>query len=133
MIDPVWAERLAALTAAAAAALILVTALHMRSGLRHLREPLWVGFGLGFCLFASVILIEVAIGMGESRIIDPRLYGLVDAVFGAALPEELAKALVLLFIVLRHEEVRRLRRTPAFYAPRAFQGAARAQATPAFD
>ena len=107
MIDPAWAERLAALTAAAAPALFLMALLHTRSGMRHLREPLWVGFGLGFCLFASVILVEVAIGMGESRIIDPRLYGLVDAVFGAALPEELAKALVLMFIVLRHEDVRR--------------------------
>ena len=106
MLDAVWIERTAAL-AAAAPGLALLYALHLRAGLRHLREPMWIAFGLGFCLFAPVIIAEIAIGLAESAIGDPRLYGLVDAFLGAAVPEEMAKILVLIFIMLRHEDLAR--------------------------
>ncbi len=107
MIDLIWIERLGAVIAASAPALLLLGLLHHRAGLRHLREPMWVAFGFGFCLFAPVIVVEIMVGVAESRIFDPRAYGLVDAFFGAALPEELAKGLVLLFILMRHEDLGR--------------------------
>lgn len=98
--------RLLAAVSAIAPALALLLFFAGSASWRHLRELVWIGFGLGF---AAAIPIAGIAGLYTPFIlsIEPvRLHALGVAFLGAAIPEEVGKFLVVFYFMLRHEDMR---------------------------
>lgn len=98
--------RLLAAVSAIAPALALLLYFSGSMSWRHLRELVWIGFGLGF---AAAIPIAGIAGLYAPFIlaIEPvRLHALAVAFLGAAIPEEVGKFLVVFYFMLRHEDMR---------------------------
>lgn len=97
--------RLLAAVSAIAPALALLLYFAGSTSWRHLRELVWIGFGLGF---AAAIPIAGVAGLYTPLIetIEPvRLHAFAVAFLGAAIPEEVGKFLVVLYFMLRHEDM----------------------------
>lgn len=104
-LDGLHLRLLAAVSAIAPALAILLYFAGSRSW-RHLRELVWIGFGLGFV--AAIPIAGIA-GLYTPAIlaIEPvRLHALAVAFLGAAIPEEVGKFLVVFYFMLRHEDMR---------------------------
>lgn len=104
-LDSLHLRLLAAASAIAPALAILLFFAGSRSW-NHLRELVWIGFGLGF---AAAIPIAGIAGLYTPFIlsVEPvRLHAFAVAFFGAAIPEEVGKFLVVFYFMLRHEDMR---------------------------
>lgn len=98
--------RLLAAVSAIAPALALLLYFAGSASWRHLRELVWIGFGLGF---AAAIPIAGVAGLYTpfiETIETVRLHALAVAFLGAAVPEEVGKFLVVFYFMLRHEDMR---------------------------
>ncbi len=99
--------RLLAAMSAIAPALALLLYFTVSASWRHLRESIWIGFGLGF---AAAIPIAGIAGLYTPFIEDIEsihLHALAVAFLSAAVPEEVGKFLVVFYFMLRHEDLRR--------------------------
>ena len=99
--------RLVAAGAAVAPASALLTYFSMHPAWRHLRELIWISFGLGFSVAIPIAGIAALYAPGIAHIEGFRLHAAAVAFLEASIPEELGKLLVVTAIVLRHEDLRR--------------------------
>lgn len=99
--------RLVAAGAAAAPATALLIYFAMHHAWRHLRELIWISFGLGFSVAIPIAGIAALYAPSIEGIESIRLQAAAVAFLEASIPEELGKLLVVACIVLRHEDLRR--------------------------
>jgi RsiW-degrading membrane proteinase PrsW (M82 family) len=99
--------RLVAACAAAGPAALLIGYFYSAKAWRHLRELIVVAFGLGFSVAIPIAGIASLYAPEIATIKDVRLHAAAVAFFEAAVPEELGKLLVVICILLRHEDLRR--------------------------
>lgn len=99
--------RLVAACAAVAPASALLAYFSMHQAWRHLRELIWISFGLGFSVAIPISGIAALYAPGIAHIEGVRLHAAAVAFLEASIPEELGKLLVVTSIVLRHEDLRR--------------------------
>lgn len=99
--------RLIAAGAAVAPAAILLAYFQAAGSWRHLRELVWVSFGLGFSVAIPIAGIAALYSPEIAKIAAVRPHALAVAFLEASVPEELGKLLVVVCIVLRHEDLRR--------------------------
>lgn len=83
---------------------LLVWYFHARDVFREPAEVLWKTFGLGALIVAPVLLFAWPAYQAAQAVESPLLYGLISAFFGAAIPEEIFKFLVLWLYAMRHSE-----------------------------
>lgn len=99
--------RLIAAAAAMAPALAMLAYFSLSGTWKHLRELIWIDFGLGFSvaipIAGAAVLVTPLIGLTN----DIRLHALSVAFLEAAIPEEVGRFLIVVFFVLRHEDLRR--------------------------
>lgn len=72
-----------------------------------LREAVWASFGLGILVVYPVVALEAFYWPQIKQIGDAHLYSFMISFFGAALPEETAKLLIVFYFSLRHEDLTR--------------------------
>lgn len=99
--------RLIAACSAVAPAAALIAYFCMSSTWRHLRELVWISFGLGFSLAIPIAGVTTLYAPMIATIPGVRLHALAVAFLEASVPEELGKLLVVFCILLRHEDLRR--------------------------
>jgi RsiW-degrading membrane proteinase PrsW (M82 family) len=105
-LDSLHWRFLAAASAVAPAAMML-TYFCMAGAWRHLRELIWISFGFGFSVAIPIAGIAALYAPEIARIDAVRLHAAAVAFLEASIPEELGKLLVMVCIVLRHEDLRR--------------------------
>ncbi len=89
-------------TSAIAPSLLLVWFFYARDAFPEPPKVLWTTFGLGVLSVGPVLLFAWPLYMWSQNIDQPLLHGLVAAFFGAAIPEETFKLLVLWRYSMRH-------------------------------
>lgn len=92
---------------AIAPAMLFIGIICLRGPWRDSRRLIWTAYGLGFCVAiptAGVVAIYAPLTV---NIEDFRLYAATVALVEAAVPEETAKYLIILFFIMRHEDLRR--------------------------
>jgi RsiW-degrading membrane proteinase PrsW (M82 family) len=99
--------RLVAAGAAAAPATATLIYFGTHRAWRHLRELIWISFGLGFSVAIPIAGIASLYAPRIEGIEGIRLQAAAVAFLEASIPEELGKLLVVTCIVLRHEDLRR--------------------------
>lgn len=99
--------RLVAAGAAVAPATALLIYFGTHHAWRHLRELIWISFGLGFSVAIPIAGIAALYAPSIASFEGVRLQAAAVAFLEASIPEELGKLLVVTCIVLRHEDLRR--------------------------
>ena len=99
--------RLLAASAALAPALALLLYFTAHRNWRPLRQLVWISFGLGFSAAIPIAGIAALYAPLIADVDGIRLHALAVAFLEASLPEELGKYLVVMYFVLRHEDLRR--------------------------
>lgn len=99
--------RLVAAGAAIAPATALLIYFGTHRAWRHLRELIWISFGLGFSVAIPIAGIAALYAPSIASLEGVRLQAAAVAFLEASIPEELGKLLVVACIVLRHEDLRR--------------------------
>lgn len=99
--------RLVAAGAAIAPATALLIYFGTHHAWRHLRELIWISFGLGFSVAIPIAGIAALYAPSIASLEGVRLQAAAVAFLEASIPEELGKLLVVACIVLRHEDLRR--------------------------
>lgn len=99
--------RLVAAAAALAPAAALLVFFSVAPQWRQLRSLVWISFGLGFSVALPIAAIASLYSGLIAEIGNPRLYAAAVAFLEAALPEEAGKFLVVLFFLMRHEDLRK--------------------------
>lgn len=92
---------------ALAPAILLIGIFCVRRPWRDSRRAIWIAYGLGFSVAiptAAIVAIYAPLIAGIENF---RLYAAAVALFEAAGPEEAGKYLVVLFFLMRHEDLRR--------------------------
>lgn len=91
-------------TSAIAPSLLLVWFFHARDAFPEPPRVLWTTFFLGMLIVAPVLLFAWPSYLLAQEIEIPLLHGFIAAFFGAAIPEEIFKLLVLWGYSMRHAE-----------------------------
>ena len=99
--------RLVAVAAAVAPAMTILVYFISHPAWRHLRELIWISFGLGFSVAIPIAGMAALYAPRIEGIESIRLQAAAVAFLEASIPEELGKLLVVTCIVLRHEDLRR--------------------------
>ena len=99
--------RLVAAGAAVAPSAALLAYFCVATQWRNLRELIWIAFGLGFSVAIPIAGIAALYAPDIATIESIRQQAAAIAFLEAAIPEEFGKLLVLLCILLRHEDLRR--------------------------
>ncbi len=93
--------------AAAVPGLLLLVYFNARQEYHLSAEIVWTSVLLGAAASVLAVAVELPIEFVVGRIEEPITQGTVRAVLGTALPEELCKFLVIVWIALRHEDYER--------------------------
>ncbi len=96
-----------AVAAGASPIIIAIAYLSIRPGAYHLREALWIACLLGALVAVPIAAAELMIGVSIAAFDGLFLRSAFHALFVAAVPEELGKFLILMLLVLRHEDFTR--------------------------
>ena len=99
--------RILAAASAIAPALALLLYFSGHRSWRHLRELAWLSFGFGFSAAIPIAGLAALYAPAVASIEGVRLGAAAIAFLEAAVPEEAGKFLVLLYFLLRHEDLRR--------------------------
>lgn len=99
--------RTIAAISALAPALLIIGLVCYRTPWRNSRRLVWIAYGLGFCVAIPTSALVATYAPIIAGIGNFRLYAAAVAVLEAAAPEETAKFLIILYFVLRHEDLRR--------------------------
>jgi len=99
--------RSVAAAAALTPAMILIGVFCVRRPWRDIRRLIWISYGLGFGVAIPTAALVAIYAPLIAEIDDFRLYAAAVGLLEAALPEEAAKFLILLFFIMRHEDLQR--------------------------
>jgi RsiW-degrading membrane proteinase PrsW (M82 family) len=92
---------------ALAPAMLFIGVVCLRKPWRDSRRLIWIAYGLGFCVAIPTAALVAIYAPLIAGIGDFRVYAAAVALIEAAVPEETAKFLIILFFVMRHEDLRR--------------------------
>lgn len=99
--------RMVAVASAVAPATALIAYFYFARAWRHLRELIFISFGFGFGSAIPIAGISALYAPEIARITALRPHAAAVAFFEASIPEELGKLLIVICIILRHEDLRR--------------------------
>lgn len=99
--------RTIAAISALAPALFFICLVCYRTPWRDSRRLVWIAYGLGFCVAIPTSAVVATYAPVIADIGNFRLHAAAVAMLEAAAPEETAKFLIILYFVLRHEDLRR--------------------------
>ncbi|MHA1565044.1 MAG: PrsW family intramembrane metalloprotease [Alphaproteobacteria bacterium] len=74
---------------------------------RSIREAVWVAFGLGVVVAIPIAAAEYLVALPFQGLVSGPVFSAVKAFAIAAIPEETGKLLILVFLVMRHEDFSR--------------------------
>ena len=92
---------------ALAPAMLFIGVVCFRRPWRDSRRLIWIAYGLGFCVAIPPAALVAIYAPLIASIGNFRVYAAAVALIEAAAPEETAKYLIILFFVMRHEDLRR--------------------------
>ena len=93
--------------AAVVPALLLMAPWSLRHHYKPLREAIWVSFGLGLSVAIPVVAVEYIYLAQIEQIGDLHSFIVAKAFLAAAIPEETAKFLIVIYFSLRHQDLTR--------------------------